>query len=154
MKKGILIHGLPTDSFYKELNKKENFFVTESRPDLTGSRIVVKKLAQQRIKPTLICDNMAAFCMQQNKISKVYIFYQSIKDKKLLCKVGSLGLAILAKRHKLNAYAFPGKKLRKRATKKEMIYLKGKLIAPRNVSVYRELIDEVPVRFIKKVITK
>ncbi len=149
MKKSILIHGLPKDDFYRTLSKKNSYIVTESRPDLTGAKVAAKKLADKKLNVTLICDNMAAFCMAQNKISKIYLFYEKKDKNNLLCKVGSLGLAILGKRHKVPVYAYEGKALRKRATKKEMIYLMGKLIAPKNVSVYKELTDEVPVKFIK-----
>lgn len=151
MKKAILMHGLPADSFYEDLDKKDCFFVTESRPDLSGTKIVARKLMQRRLDTTLICDNMAAFCMAQNKISRVYLFYCARKGIQLMCKVGSLGLAILAKRHGIPVYAFPGKPLKKLATKNEIIHFEGRLIAPRDVLVHRALIDEVPARLIKKV---
>ena len=57
----ILLHGNFEDKVLQGFKKGSPYFVLEGRPDLIGSRSVLKALAKRKIVPTVIADNMAGF---------------------------------------------------------------------------------------------
>jgi methylthioribose-1-phosphate isomerase len=88
-----------------EQGKKLHVFVDETRPLLQGARITAWELAKLGIDHTLICDNMAAGLMAQQKIQKVFVGADRIaKNGDVANKIGTYGVAVLAHFHGIPFY--------------------------------------------------
>jgi len=126
--------------------------VMEGRPFLDGAREVCKKLLGLKVKPTLISDNMAGFCFYQGMVKEVHLTYQESKRQDAICKIGSLGLAVCAKYHRVPVYLHPAaKKIKASCRPRDIFYFAGKRIAPLGIKAYTSLIEEVPLKYITQV---
>ena len=85
--------------------KVEHVYPCETRPYLQGSRLTLWELMQAGIPATLITDNMAAHLMKTVKIDAVIVGSDRIAANADVCnKIGTYGLAILAKHHGIPFY--------------------------------------------------
>jgi len=85
--------------------KVEHVYPCETRPYLQGSRLTLWELMQAGIPATLITDNMAAHLMKTKKIDAVIVGSDRIAANADVCnKIGTYGLAILAKHHGIPFY--------------------------------------------------
>lgn len=117
-KNGILTHcntgslataGIGTAlGIIKKLYSSQNnlmIYVDETRPLLQGSRLTALELEKAKIPYQLICDNMAANLMSKGKIDSVIVGADRIcKNGDFANKIGTYGLAILAKYHNIPFY--------------------------------------------------
>ena len=88
-----------------EQGKRIHVFVDETRPLLQGARITAWELGKLGIDHTLICDNMAATLMAQQKIQKVFVGADRIaKNGDVANKIGTYGVAVLAHHHRIPFY--------------------------------------------------
>jgi methylthioribose-1-phosphate isomerase len=154
-KQFILIYGQFGEDFFRSLKARKDIggiLVLEGRPFLEGAKEVCKKILQHRLKPTLLCDNMAGFCFYRGMVKEVHLAFQQIKGKNALCKIGSLGLSVAAKYHGVPVYAHPAaKKLKASCKPKDIFYFAGQRIAPAGIKAYTSLIEEVPLKYLTKV---
>ncbi|MBD2652723.1 S-methyl-5-thioribose-1-phosphate isomerase [Synechocystis sp. FACHB-383] len=75
-------------------------YADETRPRLQGAKLTVWECVQAGIPVTLITDNMAAHCMQQQRIDAVVVGADRIaRNGDTANKIGTYGLAVLAKMH-------------------------------------------------------
>jgi methylthioribose-1-phosphate isomerase len=82
--------------------KVSHVYPCETRPYLQGSRLTLWELMKAGIPATLITDNMAAHLMKTRKIDAVIVGSDRIAANADVCnKIGTYGLAILAKHHKI-----------------------------------------------------
>lgn len=89
----------------RDQNKKISVICSETRPYLQGARLTAWSVAELGIPVTLITDNMAAYCMNQGMISKVFTAADRIAmDGTVANKIGTFQLAIVAQYHKLPFY--------------------------------------------------
>jgi len=85
--------------------KVDHVYPCETRPYLQGSRLTLWELMQAGIPATLITDNMAAHLMKTRKIDAVIVGSDRIAANADVCnKIGTYGLAILAKHHGIPFY--------------------------------------------------
>lgn len=85
--------------------KIDHVYPCETRPYLQGSRLTLWELMQAGIPSTLITDNMAAHLMKTVKIDAVIVGSDRIAANADVCnKIGTYGLAILAKHHGIPFY--------------------------------------------------
>jgi methylthioribose-1-phosphate isomerase len=85
--------------------KVDHVYPCETRPYLQGSRLTLWELMQAGIPATLITDNMAAHLMKTKKIDAVIVGSDRIAANADVCnKIGTYGLAILAKHHGIPFY--------------------------------------------------
>jgi methylthioribose-1-phosphate isomerase len=85
--------------------KVAHVYPCETRPYLQGSRLTLWELMQAGIPATLITDNMAAHLMKTHKIDAVIVGSDRIAANADVCnKIGTYGLAILAKHHGIPFY--------------------------------------------------
>jgi len=90
-----------------ERNMRFNVFVDETRPLLQGSRITALELINAGLDVTLICDNMANTVMKQGKINAVFVGADRVAaNGDVANKIGTSGLAVLAKRYGIPFYVF------------------------------------------------
>lgn len=80
-------------------------YVDETRPVGQGTRLTYWELRQNAIPATLITDNMAGCLMQLNKVNMVIVGADRIAaNGDVANKIGTYGLAILAKYHRIPFY--------------------------------------------------
>jgi|CXWL01.1.fsa_nt_gi methylthioribose-1-phosphate isomerase len=85
--------------------KVEHVYPCETRPYLQGARLTLWELMKAGIPATLITDNMAAHLMKTRKIDAVIVGSDRIAANADVCnKIGTYGLAILAKHHGIPFY--------------------------------------------------
>jgi len=88
-----------------ENGKKVKVFVDETRPLLQGSRLTAYELNHAGINATLISDNMAASVMSAKKIDVILVGADRIAaNGDTANKIGTYGLAVLAKYHEIPFY--------------------------------------------------
>jgi len=85
--------------------KKIKVYVDETRPLLQGARLTSWELTKRKVPAVLICDNMAASLMKEGKIDKVFVGADRITaGGDAANKIGTYGLAVLARFHKIPFY--------------------------------------------------
>lgn len=151
----------------KEAGKKVSVYADETRPLLQGARLNVWELMNEDIDVTLICDNTAAFVMQQKKIDCVIVGADRIaRNGDTANKIGTYNLAVLAEKHKVPFYvAAPfstidfnikdGSEIpiEERAPE-EVTQGFGKRTAPEGSKVYSPAFDITPHELITALITE
>ncbi len=151
----------------KQEGKKIKVFACETRPMLQGARLTAWELMQNKVDVTLICDNTVATLMAQGKINKVITGADRITaNADAANKIGTLGLAILAKKHNIPFYiAAPastfdcgiksgeGIIIEERSSDEVTKLFFKHQIAPRNIKVYNPAFDVTPNSLITAIIT-
>lgn len=154
-KKSIyLLHGMFDQSAYDLLKVKEakDIFVLEGRPRLDSLRFTSRKLLKRNITPTVISDNMAGFLFYQNWVKEVWCAYQLSDSDGAICQIGSLILAVLAKKHKVPVYLYPAfEQSQLLGQQKDLFYFNGVKVAPAHIQGYVPLVEWVPTKYIKRV---
>ena len=100
-------YGTATAPMYlgKERGYDLHVYCDETRPLLQGARLTSYELAQAGIDTTLICDNMAASLMKKGKIQAVFVGCDRVAaNGDAANKIGTLGVAILAKYYQIPFY--------------------------------------------------
>lgn len=89
-----------------EQGRHFHVFADETRPLLQGARLTTWELNRAGIKVTLICDSMAAAVMKNGWISTCLVGFDRVaKNGDVANKIGTTGLAILAKHFNIPFYA-------------------------------------------------
>ena len=146
---------------------KIKVYSDETRPLLQGSRLTAWELKRAGVDVTTICDNMAAQVMREGKVDLVIVGADRIAaNGDTANKIGTYGVAILAKYHRIPFYiAAPystvdiamkdgsGIPIEER-NGDEIRRGLGKLTAPPDVSVYNPAFDVTPHSLITGIITE
>ncbi|MGW8257707.1 MAG: S-methyl-5-thioribose-1-phosphate isomerase [Thermoguttaceae bacterium] len=148
-----------------ESGKNIHVFVDETRPLLQGARLTAWELLQRGIPATLICDNMAAQVMREGRVQAVIAGADRIAaNGDSANKVGTYGLAVLAKAHHIPFYiAAPastfdlsiqsGKEIPiEQRDPKEITHGFGRQTAPAEIDVYNPAFDVTPAELISAII--
>ncbi|MCC0179382.1 S-methyl-5-thioribose-1-phosphate isomerase [Waterburya agarophytonicola K14] len=86
-------------------NRLERVYADETRPRLQGAKLTAWECVQEKIPVTVITDNMAAHCMQQNMIDMVVVGADRIAaNGDAANKIGTYSVAIAAKAHDIPFY--------------------------------------------------
>lgn len=89
----------------QEQKKQIQVISTETRPYLQGARLTAWSVSELELPVTLITDNMAAYCMSQGMITKVFTAADRIAmDGTIANKVGTFQLALAAAYHQIPFY--------------------------------------------------
>ncbi len=139
----------------------------ETRPLLQGSRLTAWELKKADINVITICDNMAAQVMREGKIDIIIVGSDRIAaNGDAANKIGTYGLAVLAKYHKIPFYvAAPHSTIDISLATGDKIPIEqrdadeircgfGKLTAPADVNVYNPAFDVTPHELITGIITE
>lgn len=107
----VLTHCFPGSAllymldFARRKGKRLSVIATETRPYLQGARLTAWSASQLDLPVTLITDNMAAYCMSRQMITKVFTAADRVAmDGTVANKVGTFQLAIAASYHQLPFY--------------------------------------------------
>lgn len=114
---GILTHcnagplamspGLGVIFLGKERGYEFHCWVDETRPLLQGARLTSYELQKAGVDCTLICDNMASICMKEGKINACFVGCDRVAaNGDTANKIGTSGVAILAKHYGIPFYVF------------------------------------------------
>jgi len=150
-----------------EEGKKLHVYADETRPLLQGARLNVWELMNENIDVTLICDNTAAFVMQQKKIDVAIVGADRITaNGDTANKIGTYNVAVLCEKHGVPFYvAAPystidfnlqnGSQIpiEERAAE-EITHGFGRRTAPLNTKVYSPAFDVTPNDLIAGIITE
>jgi methylthioribose-1-phosphate isomerase len=150
-----------------DAGKKLHVFADETRPFLQGSRLTAWELMKDGIPTTVIADNMAGAMMRQRKIDAVVVGADRIAaNGDVANKIGTYGVAILAKEHGIPFYvAAPfstvdlntpdgsGIPIEQRSAR-EVTHMAGKQIAPDGVGVENPAFDVTPHQYVTAIITE
>lgn len=147
--------------------KKIKVYADETRPLLQGARLTAWELMKAGIDVTLICDNMAAWIMQQGWINCVMVGADRIAaNGDAANKIGTYNLAVLAHYHQIPFYVVAptstfdmsiksGKKiLIEQRLSKEVTEGFGKRTAPDGVLVYNPAFDVTPGELICAIVSE
>ncbi len=150
-----------------ESGKRLHVFADETRPLLQGARLTAWELQQHGVPVTLLCDNMAAQVMREGRIQAVVVGADRIASNgDTANKIGTYGVAVLAKYHHIPFYvAAPSSTFdRNIATgaeipieqrdPREVTHGFGRQTAPNGVAVYNPAFDVTPAELIAGIITE
>jgi len=150
-----------------ESGKKIAVIAGETRPYLQGARLTVWELQQDNIPVTLITDNMAGLVLKKGMAQAVIVGADRIAaNGDTANKIGTYGLAILAKYHGIPFYvaaplstidihALNGESIpiEERAPD-EVTHFRGQMTARPGTKVYNPAFDVTPASLITAIITE
>jgi len=139
----------------------------ETRPFLQGARLTAWEMMKDNIPTTVICDNMAASLMHAGKLQAIVVGADRIAaNGDVANKIGTYGVAILAKEHGIPFYvacpwstidlatpngdAIP---IEQRAAI-EVTHHGGKQLTPNGVGIENPAFDVTPARYVTAIITE
>ncbi|MEW6274479.1 MAG: S-methyl-5-thioribose-1-phosphate isomerase [Bacillota bacterium] len=147
--------------------KKVSVYAGETRPLLQGARLTAWELLQENIPVTLITDNMAASLMARSGVDLVIVGADRIAaNGDVANKIGTYGLAVLAKEHGLPFYvAAPlstvdfslaeGKDIPiEERDPAEVTHLAGQPVAAPGIRVWNPAFDVTPAGLVTAIITE
>lgn len=150
-----------------EQGRSIHVYADETRPFLQGARLTTWELMHDGIPTTVLCDNMAASLMRQGKIQAVVVGADRVAaNGDVANKIGTYGVAILAKEHGLPFYvACPWSTIDANTPTGEAIPIEqrpasevthhgGKQLTPNGVEVENPAFDVTPARYVTAIITE
>ena len=142
-------------------------YADETRPLLQGSRLTAYELDKAGIDVTVICDNMASQVMKEGKVDAVLVGCDRVAaNGDTANKIGTSGLAILAKEYNIPMYILgPTSTIDMDTTAGEEIEIElregdeigngfGRRTAPLGVKAYNPAFDVTESRYISAIITE
>ncbi|MCC5816635.1 MAG: S-methyl-5-thioribose-1-phosphate isomerase [Leptospira sp.] len=154
-------------------------YADETRPYLQGSRLTAFEMKEEGIDCHIITDSMSAWLMNDRKIDAVIVGCDRIaKNGDTANKIGTRGLAIIAKEHNVPFYVAgtkdsfdinieTGKEIPIEMREESEVtsfsflkdenglpYLKEGIIAPVGIPALNPSFDITPAKFITKIITE
>jgi methylthioribose-1-phosphate isomerase len=142
-------------------------FADETRPFLQGARLTAWELMKDKIPTTVLCDNMSAHLMKQGRIQAVIVGADRIAaNGDTANKIGTYGVAILAKEHGLPFYVAAPWATIDMATAngdlipieqrdpREVTHSNGRQMTPNGVSIENPAFDITPAKYISAIITE
>lgn len=146
--------------------KIKNVFVDETRPYLQGARLTAWELDQEGIPYTLLTDNMAAHILKTERVDAVVVGADRIAaNGDTANKIGTYGLAVLARHHRVPFYiAAPLSTVDWQAKTgadipieersiNEVCEIRGYRIAPARARARHPAFDVTPARLITAIVT-
>ena len=148
-----------------ETGQRLMVYADETRPLLQGARLTAWELQRAGVPVTVICDNMAAALLREGKVQAVIVGADRIAaNGDAANKIGTYGLAILARFHKVPFYvAAPsstfdlnlptgaGIPIEERVAK-EITHAFGRQTVPDGVAVWNPAFDVTPAELITAII--
>jgi methylthioribose-1-phosphate isomerase len=150
-----------------ESGRKIDVYADETRPFLQGARLTAWEMMKDGIPTTVICDNMAASLMHSGKLQAIVVGADRIAaNGDVANKIGTYGLAVLAKEHGIPFYvAAPWSTLdlatahgdlipieQRSAT--EVTHSNGKQMTPNGAAIQNPAFDVTPAKYITAIITE
>jgi methylthioribose-1-phosphate isomerase len=151
----------------KESGRQFDVWVNETRPFLQGARLTAWELKKEKIPATLVTDNMTGYLMQKGKVDAVVVGCDRVAaNGDVANKIGTYGIAVLAKRHGIPFYVagptssidlncLTGKEIPiELRDPKEVSHLFGRPLAPKGTKVFNPAFDVTAQDLISAIITE
>lgn len=151
----------------KEQGIDVRVYADETRPVLQGARLTAWELKEAGVPVTLVCDNMAAVVMRQGWIDAVIVGTDRVaRNGDVANKIGTYGLAVLAKAHSVPFYvAAPRSSIDLAIAEgadipiemrdaREVTEGLGRRIAPDGIDVFNPAFDITPAELVTAFITE
>ncbi len=168
---GIATSGIGTALAPMYLGHEQGYnfrvYADETRPLLQGSRLTAYELYKAGLDVTVICDNMASLVMKEGKIDAVLVGCDRIAaNGDAANKIGTSGVAILAKEYGIPMYVFgptstidmdteTGQDIEIELREEEEIGNGfGQRTAPKEVKAYNPAFDVTDAKYITAIITE
>ena len=150
-----------------ERGKRIHVYADETRPFLQGARLTAWELMADGIPTTVLCDNMAASLMRQGRVQAVVVGADRIAaNGDVANKIGTYGVAVLAKEHGIPFYvAAPWSTIDRGTLTGDSIPIEeraavevthhgGKQLTPHGVGICNPAFDVTPARYVTAIITE
>ena len=150
-----------------EAGKSVAVFADETRPFLQGARLTAWELVRDGIETTVITDNMAGALMRQGKVNFVVVGADRIAaNGDTANKIGTYGVAVLAREHQIPFYvaaplstidlATPDGQLIpiEERNAREVTHVGSAQLAPEGAHVWNPAFDVTPNHLIAGIITE
>ena len=150
-----------------EQGKRLHVFADETRPLLQGARLTAWECQRRGLDVTLLCDSMAAQVMREGRIQAVVVGADRIAaNGDTANKIGTYGVAVLAKHHGIPFYvAAPSTTFDLQAKtgsdipieerpSHEVSHVQGKLMAPKTVKTFNPAFDVTPAHLVTALVTE
>ena len=150
-----------------EQGKRVAVFADETRPFLQGARLTAWELVRDGIPTTVITDNMTAALMRQFPIDLVVVGADRIAaNGDTANKIGTYGVAVLAREHKVPFYvAAPLSTIDlntpdgdhipiEERNAREVSHVGSSQLAPEGASIWNPAFDVTPHQYIAGIITE
>jgi len=150
-----------------ERGKRVTVFADETRPFLQGARLTAWELLRDGIDTTVITDNMAGALMHQGKVNLVVVGADRIAaNGDTANKIGTYGLAVLAREHQIPFYvaaphstidlatANGGEIPIEERNPREVTHVGTAQLAPDGAGVWNPAFDVTPHHLIAGIITE
>jgi methylthioribose-1-phosphate isomerase len=151
----------------KEAGKEVEVVVNETRPFLQGARLTAWELRKDKVPVTLITDSMVGYLMQHGKVDAVVVGCDRVAaNGDVANKIGTYGIAVLAKRHNLPFYvACPTSSIDlkcptgaeipiEQRNPREVSHIFGHAVTPRGVRILNPSFDITHHELISALITE
>jgi methylthioribose-1-phosphate isomerase len=146
-----------------EQGKKIRVFVTETRPQLQGSRLTAYELKRDRIPFTLITDSTIGYAMSKRLVNKVVVGADRIVRDAVVNKIGTYSIAVLAHEHQIPFYVaaptstfdlthFSQDVIIEERSPREVTHFGSEGVAPKGVTVLNPAFDINPIKYVSAVI--
>ena len=142
-------------------------YADETRPFLQGARLTAWELLHDNIPTTVICDNMAASLMRAGKLQAVVVGADRIAaNGDVANKIGTYGVAVLAKEHGIPFYvAAPWSTIDlatrtgddipiEQRSRVEVTHHAGKQLTPDDAGIWNPAFDVTPAKYVTAIITE
>ena len=145
--------------------KHISVIATETRPLLQGSRLTAFELSHDKIPVEVMVDSAAAQIMSRGAVDKIVVGADRIlKTGHVTNKIGTLPIAISARFYGVPFYAAapvstidvvtdPSMVVIEERDPREVLYVAGKRVAPRNVGALNPAFDITPPELVTGIIT-
>lgn len=144
----------------RQQNKKNYFFVTETRPYFQGAKLSCWEFKRMGIKVTLIADNAVGSLLMDRLVDLVIVGSdRSCANGDIANKIGTYQIAVLAKEFGVPFYVLtqPSKEIKKGEdipieirNPNELLRFEGKRIVPNGTKGFYPAFDVVPNHLIKR----
>lgn len=141
--------------------------VDETRPYLQGARLTMWELMREGLPATLVTDNMAAALMRTGRVQSVIVGADRIAaNGDTANKIGTYGLAVLARHHNIPFFVAAPVSTVDLATKsgedieieersaEEVVQVRETRIAPEGANALHPAFDVTPAELITAIITE
>src|ERR687885_1046053 len=150
-----------------EQGKRIHVWVDETRPLLQGARLTAWELTEAGVPCTLMTDSMAAYMMAQGRVDAVIVGADRIAaNGDGANKIGTYGLAVLARAHNIPFYFVAPTSTIDLATPSgaqipieernpaEVTTCGGVRVAPEGIAVANPAFDVTPARLVTAIVTE
>jgi len=145
--------------------KRISVIATETRPLLQGSRLTAFELAHDKIPVKIIVDSATAQMMARGAVDKILVGADRIlKTGHVTNKIGTLPIALSAKFYGVPFYVAapvstvdmvtdPSRVVIEERNQREVLYVAGRRVAPRNVEALNPAFDVTPPELVTGIVT-